>query len=532
MSKKYFIGIDLGTTFSAVSVFDETGTPKIVHNLPDGQNITPSCVTKIDDKYVVGEQARRSWTADNRSRDAAGRFKLDMGTDIKYHIYDKEFTPTELSAMVLKKLKQDAEQQLGGDIGEAVVTIPANFPHKARESTMRAAKEAGLTVKSIINEPTAAALYYAFKGQIKMDGVYAVYDLGGGTFDISIIDVRGNDIEVLASEGDWLKYGDGRPASERNFIGGDYFDRVLQKIVLAKYKHKAGEMADERDYDLDNAEADKKSLSTRQNIKIKVLRELIEVSREEFESGISDEIQEAENYCKEAIKEAVKNANKSGKNITPSDIQGVLLAGGSTRIPLVLKSIERVFGQEPVTTTNVDEAVSMGAAVYVAYRVNKAKDIESELSDIQKKSVQGIAISERTSKCFGCISLDRNEEHDINNILIEKGTEIPKKVTKYFYTISDNQEKVECRVTESPYAETDPYSEHVTEIWKGDLMLNPPYGPKGRKIDVTFSYDENQTMHCEFLDTEFPSNKKEVHLSMAQSATGDVGHDIAKLTVE
>ena len=514
MSKKYFIGIDLGTTFSAVSVFDETGNPKIVHNLPDGQNITPSCVSKIDDKYIVGEEARRTWAANPKAGEAAARFKRDMGTDTKHRIGNKEFTPTALSAMVLKKLKQDTEKQLGGDIEEAVVTIPANFEHQAREATMLAAKEAGLTVKNIINEPTAAALYYAFKGQIQMHGVYAVYDLGGGTFDISIIDVKGNDIKVLRSEG-------------IRSMGGDDFDRALQGIVLDKYKQKTGEIADDEDYDFDNAEADKKSLSAKQSIKIKVLRESIEVSREEFENEIFDMVQKAEKLCEEAMKKA---------NITPSDIQGVLLAGGSTRIPLVLKSIERVFQQKPVTTTNVDEAVSMGAAVYVAYRVNKnneVKGVESELSSIQKKSVQGITISERTSKCFGLVSLARSGEYDINNILIEKGTEIPKEVTEYFTTSSDGQRQIRCRITESPYAETDPNSKYVTEIWNGVLKLNPPYGPKGRRMGVIFSYDENQTMHCRFLDTESASkNEMEVSLSMTRSATDGVGYNIAKLTVE
>ena len=459
MSKKHFIGIDLGTTFSAVSVFDETGNPKIVHNLPYGQNITPSCIAKIDDEYVVGEEARRTWAISPDSGEAAARFKRDMGTDIKHRVGNEEFTPTALSAMVLKKLKQDTEAQLGGNIEEAVVTIPANFAHEAREATMRAAKEAGLTVNNIINEPTAAALYYAFKKQINTQGVYAVYDLGGGTFDISIIDVNGGDIKVLASEG-------------LRRMGGDDFDRILQKIVLNKYAEKAGKSVDDDDYDFDNSEADKKSLSVKQSIKTKILRELIEVSREEFENGIRDMVQEAEKLCEEAMKNA---------NITPSDIQGVLLAGGSTRIPLVLKSIERAFGQKPVTTTNVDEAVSMGAAVYVAYKINKSnktKGVESELSDIQKKSVQGIVISERTSKCFGYISLDGRNENYINNILIEKGTEIPKEVTRDFYTTSDNQEEVLCRVTESPYAETNPDSEHVTKIWEGYLMLNPPYGPR------------------------------------------------------
>ena len=193
-----YIGIDLGTTFSAVATLDETGRPLIIAN-EDGINITPSVVTiEGPNKSTVGELARQMlWTDPDKTK---GRFKRDMGTSETYQLNGEEYTPTALSALVLKKLKGYAITSIG-DIEEAVVTTPANFNNEAREATMEAAKIAGLNVKNIINEPTAAALYYGWQTGKELSGKYAVYDLGGGTFDISIIEVDGQNIEVLATDG-------------------------------------------------------------------------------------------------------------------------------------------------------------------------------------------------------------------------------------------------------------------------------------------------------------------------------------------
>ena len=496
----HFIGIDLGTTFSAVSILDETSSPKIVHNF-EGDNITPSCVAKNGDNYCVGEEARRTWAI--APEEVAARFKRHMGTDKTYRIGNVEFTPTELSALVLKKLAQDVATQVG-EIGEAVVTIPANFGNKAREATMSAAQRAGLNVRFIINEPTAAALYYAYKEKGGMHGVYAVYDLGGGTFDISIIRVKGHDVEVLATKGCRL--------------GGDDFDKVLHKIVCDKYQRETGDATDSRDYDFDTVEDDKKSLSMRQNIRVKVNRELIKISQEEFNEGISSLVAQAEMVCESAMEKA---------NITPSDIRGVLLAGGSTRIPTIRESIKRVFQQEPIATANVDEVVSMGAVLYAAY-----KGDQSQLSPLQKKFIQQIDIAEKTSMFFGTIAVTENEEREnhmlANSILIKEGEAIPCSVTESYHTLHDGQTAIICRVTEAPTAETDP--NFVTIMWEERMDL-PPGRPAGQEIQVTFSYDVNQVMHCVFLDVE-SGNKREVRLSATQSTNDDSSHDIEKFTVE
>ena len=338
-----FIGIDLGTTFSAVATIDSTGRPVIVHN-SDGKNITPSCVTENEDGVLeVGEFAQSAWGLNPDK--AAARFKRDMGTSAEIKLNGDSFSPTELSAVVLKKLKQDAESEIGR-VGEAVVTIPANFSNEARDATMAAAKSAGLNVKYIINEPTAAALYYAFKNNEDLHGIYAVYDLGGGTFDVSIIRVDGQDIDVIASNGVAR-------------LGGDDFDLAFKKIVQKKYKELTGESLDNEDFTTNDAEHEKRSLSKRKSVTRKINRKLIDVSRDEFEESISSLVTQAEMLCEATLDEA---------DISASDVRAVLLAGGSTRIPLVKESIKRVFSKEPVSSVNVDEVVALGAALYAAYK--------------------------------------------------------------------------------------------------------------------------------------------------------------------
>lgn len=498
----HFVGIDLGTTFSALSVLDETGRPKIIHN-KDGQNITPSCVTEIDGEYVVGEEARKTWCSDPESGEAAARFKRDIETDKIYNINGKNFTPTELSALVLKKLAQDAMAQIG-EIGEAVVTVPANFGNSAREATMSAAKKAGLNVRFIINEPTAAALYYAFKEANEMNGVYAVYDLGGGTFDISIIRVSGYNVEVMATNG--IRH-----------LGGDDFDRALRKIVGKKYQQQSGESMEISDYDFNGAEEDKKSLSNRQKIRAKVNRELIEITRGEFEEAISSMITQAEMMCAETMEEA---------KLAPSDIREVLLAGGSTRIPMVKESVKRVFGKEPVFRANVDEVVSMGAILYAAY-----KGDQSQLSALQKQSVQQIEFKERTAKYYGtlCIGSDEERQRTVkkNDILIKKNTALPCSATQSYYTIVDGQEHILCDVTESAIDDPDP---NYADIQWAEEMELPPNRPAGREIKVTFTYNINQIMECVFEDVESGRTKK-ASLSMVQ-AKDDDGHGIEEFIVE
>ncbi len=496
-----FIGIDLGTTFSAVATIDETGRPSIVCN-DKGENITPSCVVEIKPGVMeVGEFARRQFG--NAPETAAARFKRDMGTSVTHQIGGRPFTPTQLSTFILKKLLADAEQAIGS-IGEAVVTIPANFAHEARDATMAAARDAGLNVHHIINEPTAAALYYAFKSGEELSGVYAVYDLGGGTFDISIIRVDGQDVNVLATNG-------------VSKLGGDDFDTALQKLVRQKFKTLFGGELEDDDFTKNHAEEQKKSLSNRKQVTARVARELIDITRMEFEEAISTHVAQTEMLCEATLEEA---------GIDVADIKGVFLAGGSTRIPLVVESVKRVFEKEPISSVNVDEVVALGAVLYAAYKGDRSK-----LSVVQQKAIQRIKVAESTGKCFGTISVGHDRARDkaalVNSILIRKGEQIPCSVTESFYTVYEGQEAVNCKVTESTSAETDP--RFVKVIWEGDLPL-PPGRPANQEVRVTFSYDDNQIMKCSFVDVA-TQRETSIDLSMA-STRSDETREVEKFLVE
>lgn len=464
-----YIGIDLGTTFSAVAYVDQTGRPKIINNDRD-ENITPSCVAIIEEEIVVGERARRQWGNDKKN--AAARFKRDMGSSTMQTIGGKEFSPTELSAAVLKKLKSTVEGEVG-QIKEAVITIPANFSQEARDATMEAGRLAGLDVKYIINEPTAAALYYAYQSEGDLSGTYVVFDLGGGTFDVSVIKVKGQDVEVIASNG-------------LHKLGGDDFDRALWKLISEKYKVETGQDLTEENYPINDAEKEKKALSGRKRTTAEIDRDLIDVSRLEFEESISSLIAQIEMMCETTLDEA---------NVTPEDISSVFLAGGSTRIPCVVDCAKKVFKQDPVSTVNVDEVVALGACLYAAY-----KSDGSALSEIQRQSVSKLNVSEVTNECFGTISVGFSEskgEDLVNSIIIQKGEKIPCSVTKTYYTVADGQTELNCTITESKSPETNP---RFVKIIHEQTMALPPNRPAGQEVAVTYSYDENQTMHALFKD--------------------------------
>jgi molecular chaperone DnaK len=498
------IGIDLGTTFSAVAQLDATGRPSIVHNA-DGSNITPSVVAFTGhNRFEVGEEARKLLFLDTNT---FGRFKREMGRDKTYTSNWGRHTPTELSAMVLKKLKNDTEKMIG-PVREAVVTIPANFANEAREATMEAAKAAGLQIKYIINEPTAAALYFAhYKGE-QLGGVYAVYDLGGGTFDITIVRISGEDIQVLGTEG-------------VSKLGGDDIDQKLQELIARKYLDETGGALEVNDYTRNDAEEDKKSLSRRDRVITRVTgksgRANITIDRSEFEEAISALLAQTEMLCEAALDEA---------GVKPSDVREIILAGGSTRIPAVQRSVARVFGREPSTFANPDEVVALGAALYAAYKTDRAN-----LNPIQASSVAKIKVAEITSKCFGTLTVDynsvRSEAELKNSIIIAKGTQIPASVTEQFYTIADDQRSVDCSVTEANTAESDP--RFVKIVWQGELTL-PPGRPANQEIQVTYSYDVNQTMRCSFRDVATDA-VTEVDLSMGSTESGSVV-DIDRFIVE
>ena len=493
-----YIGIDLGTTFSAAAYIDENGMPKMIPN-DRNENITPSCVAIIKGDLAVGERARRQWG--NAEEAAAARFKRDMGSNKSQSIEGQEFSPTELSTAVLNKIKIDVQSAIG-EIAEAVVTIPANFSQEARDATMEAAKQAGLNVKYIVNEPTAAALYYAYQSDGELAGNYVVFDLGGGTFDVSVISIYGQDVDVLASNG-------------LSKLGGDDIDRCLWELIASKYEAETGQVLTREDYSLNQAEEEKKSLSNRKRTTAEIERELIDITRLEFEESISGLIAQIGMMCESTLDEA---------DLEPNEITAVLLAGGSTRIPSVIECATQAFGQAPISTANVDEVVALGACLYAAY-----KSDGGTLSEIQKQSVSRLKISEVTNEYFGTIIIENSQSRGdelVNSMLIKKGEKLPCSVTKSYYTVLEGQEVISCTITESKSPETNP--KFVKVIHEEQLEL--PTGRKaGMEIQITYAYDENQMMNASFKDV---SSGKETQIKLSRASETRNKTKISKFLVE
>lgn len=500
------VGIDLGTTFSAVAQLDDVGRPSIIHNT-DGSNTTPSVVLfEASDEVTVGEEARKQL---HENPNSIGRFKRDMGTEQTFQSQFGAHTPLELSSYVLAKLKSDAETAKGTEIVEAVITVPANFGSRAREETQNAAEAAGLDVKFIIAEPTAAALYYANTEKTDLGGLYAVFDLGGGTFDVTVIEANGDEVEVIATEG-------------VSSLGGADFDSALRDLVAERYAAETGGVASQDEYTQNDAEELKISLSKVESRTTRVYgtegRADIKIERSEFEQVIATEMSKIELLCENVLEEIAT------KGYSHSQIREVLLAGGSTRVPAVVAAAERAFQKKPIQFANPDEVVALGAALYAGFRASKEK-----LNPAQKAAVAGIKVSEVTSKSFGTVSLGHNAARGMDELmnvtLIPKGTKIPTKQGQTFSTLTDGQMFADCQITESELPTTS--LELVRVIWEGQLGPFPAGRPAGQPIEVIFSYDANQIMHCEFKDVS-SGLTKEVDLSVTGQASEAAAAPAAK----
>ena len=493
-----YIGIDLGTTYSAVATIDATGQPKIISN--KGKQITPSCVMLENDNLIVGEVPEARYGLEGF--EVGARFKRYMGEEHSTKLGSKNFNPTDLSAAVLSEMRKIAEREIG-TISEAVITIPANFMQEARDATLQAAKKAGITVNHIINEPTAAALFYGHQQGAALNGTYAIYDMGGGTFDVSIVKAQNNEIDVIATEGVAK-------------LGGDDFDKALKGIFQRKYENITGKKAADADLPLSKMAEYKVRLTDREKVPHIIDGELIEVSRAEFEESILPLVNQAELLCETALEEA---------NIGLSDLSAVFLAGGSTRVPAVLRSIKKVFQKEPIGAEKVDEVVALGAALYAAL-----KSSGEHLSSTQSASINKLKVSEISTYFFGTLSMSYNQTKKTdelsNSIIISKGEKIPCSRTEKFTTRYENQTAIDCTVTKSGSPETDP--RFVSKVWEGSLDL-PANRPAGMEIDVTYAFDSNGMMHCKFLDVD---SGRVTEISLDNSTKEQSTSEIDKFLVE
>jgi molecular chaperone DnaK len=473
------VGIDLGTTMSAIAALNSVGKPEIIPN-KDGERITPSVIKFESSSHTyIGTEAKNSAATDSNS--VAKEFKREMHNDAyRFNVHGDSYTASDLSSFILKKLTQDASTQVGS-IKDVVISVPAYFKESQRNATMQAGQLAGLNVIAIINEPTAAALYYASTTDIKGKGL--VYDLGGGTFDVTVTKTDGKDIQIIASAGD-------------HHLGGVDFDQAMLELIEEKYKTQTnGKLyADEdgRHEFLLLAEDIKKSLSSRSSRKEKLAGEdgkvTIEITQSEFEEKISTYISRTELLVEQVLDEA---------DCEESDIDYILLVGGSSRIPAIQKSIKKVMGKEPLVAVNVDEAVALGAAIKAGLVL--VKDNPTAVSSTIASEMRTIKVGDVANHSYGAIIISYNENLgkyiDVNSIILKKNTPLPSTMSDTFYTTHEGQEVISIKITQGE--DTDP--DFVDKI--DEIQINLPSNrPDNQPIEVKYSYDENQIMHCEVKD--------------------------------
>ena len=357
------IGIDLGTTFSAIASLDDLGNPEVLASIEDNRKITASAVYVKGKDVIVGDKALNY--IKDQSKNVILQTKREMENDVVYSteegkwVDDKDlvdaFTPAQISALILKKLKEYTT-----DVKKAVITVPAMFAERARQATLDAAKIADIEVIELINEPTAAVLHYASLPGVEVGGRVMIFDLGGGTFDVTFAEVKNKKVDVLTSRGD-------------KYLGGRDFDKEITKLIKKKYFdiHKVElDVENNKEY-IHKAEEFKKILSVKNVANIDVNGpnglQKIEITREEFEESIQTYIEKIKMLIEEAME---------ASNMKPSRINQTLLVGGSTRIPIITKVLTELMGKPPVKGVNVDEAVVCGAAIYAGLKTEKKLSVK------------------------------------------------------------------------------------------------------------------------------------------------------------
>ena len=476
MSK--IIGIDLGTTNSCVSVI-EGGEAVVIPNA-EGARTTPSVVAfSKDGERMVGNVAKRQ-AITNPERTIAS-IKRHMGSDYKVNIDGKAYTPQEISAIILQKLKSDAESYLGDKVTEAVITVPAYFTDAQRQATKDAGKIAGMEVKRIINEPTAAAL--AFGIDQENDQKVMVYDLGGGTFDVSIIEMGDGVQEVLATAGN-------------NHLGGDDFDKKIMDWLVAEFKKEQGidlsgdKMAMQRIKEAaEKAKIDLSGMTTAQISLPFITADATgpkhmetTLSRAKFNEMTADLVEATMGPVRQAM---------SDSGLTMNDIDKILLVGGSTRIPAVQEAIKKFSGKEPFKGINPDECVAMGAALQ---------------GGVLGGDVKGLLLLDVTPLSLGIETMG-----GVNTVIIERNTTIPTKKSQIFSTAADNQTSVEVHVLqgEREFAKDN----KTLGMFHLDGIMPARRGVP--QIEVTFDIDSNGIVHVSAKDL---GTGKEQHISITASS--------------
>jgi len=469
MASEIVVGVDLGTTFSAIAYVNEHGKPEMIPPREGGgTNNTPSVIFFDGENPIVGVEA--SNMAIIEPKRVVQCIKREMGnTSYRLNIDGKDYFPEDLSALILRKLKLDAESKFGHPVEKAVISVPAYFKDAQREATKKAGRIAGLDVIRIINEPTAAALAYGLE---KGSGTQTllVYDFGGGTFDVTIMKVENREFTILATDGDAN-------------LGGKDIDEILVKWFAEEVQRERGvdirlDPRTHQDF-MDKAEIAKKNLSFHESVSPvfevgdKGLR--LDLDRTSFNEMIKNLIQKT----RECMERAVKAAG-----ITWSNIDVILLAGGSSRIPAVKTMIKEVSGKDAAQDMNPDECVAMGAAIQAVVSV-----IETEGASAAPPLVGGadIVVRDVTSHSLGVKALSPDRKKYVNSIVIPHNTVIPCEMKKTYATNEDNQSRVEIEVLQGE--DEDPRSPDVQLIGRAGLNNLPPHKAGELLIEVTLRYD-------------------------------------------
>ena len=469
------IGIDLGTTMSAMAVVDELGQPMMIHN-NRGETLTPSAILIRGEERVVGKPARNDALRSPNNVVMFVKREMDK-PEYKFRCDGQDFTVEELSALILRKLKQDAEAALGQEVRQAVITVPAYFADLERNRTRAAGKIAGLDVIDIINEPTAAAIAYGLTRGGE-DRKILVYDLGGGTFDVTIMAIEGDNLRVLTTNGD-------------RKLGGVDFDENLAADFAEKFEAQFGvqPLDDPRSYQdfRDRAEAAKIDLSDVREAPVSLsagghILDLV-VQRSQFEQLIGHYIDQTKALTDKALADV---------RLGPDQIDKVLLVGGSTRIPAVQRMVRDLMGKEPEIGINPDEVVAIGAAVYAANERGVA------VRDKTGRRLPPARIRNVTAHSLGVVALD-DDHRDRNFRVIPKDSPIPASGHETFSTSEDDQTQVEIKILQGE--DDDP--EMCVEVGDAGLLTGIPPRPKGiPQIVVTLEYDKSGIVHVHARESE------------------------------